>query len=48
MLSYRPLGRTRCACTMHNEGNSLPELGTLVVGEAHKPENRVFYPRNPE
>ena len=28
--------------------NSAREVRLLVVGEAHKPENRVFYPRNPE
>ena len=28
--------------------NSAHEVHLLVVGEAHKPENRVFYPRNPE
>ena len=28
--------------------NSAREARLLVVGEAHKPENRVFYPRNPE
>ena len=28
--------------------NSAREVHLLVVGEAHKPENRVFYPRNPE
>ena len=28
--------------------NSAGEVRLLVVGEAHKPENRVFYPRNPE
>lgn len=28
--------------------NSAREVRLLVVGEAHKAENRVFYPRNPE
>jgi len=28
--------------------NSAREVHLLVVGEARKPENRVFYPRNPE
>jgi uncharacterized cupin superfamily protein len=28
--------------------NSVREVRLLVVGEARKPENRVFYPRNPE
>ena len=28
--------------------NSTREVRLLVVGEAHKLENRVFYPRNPE
>jgi len=28
--------------------NTSGEVRLLVVGEAHKPENRVFYPRNPE
>jgi len=28
--------------------NSAREVRLLVVGEAHNPENRVFYPRNPE
>ena len=28
--------------------NSAREVRLLVVGEAHKPENRVYYPRNPE
>jgi uncharacterized cupin superfamily protein len=28
--------------------NTAREVRLLVVGEAHKPQNRVYYPRNPE
>jgi len=40
-----PAGTGLCHSFLNN---SAREVRLLVVGEARKPENRVFYPRNPE
>ncbi len=40
-----PAGTGICHSFLNNTAR---EVRLLVVGEAHKPENRVFYPRNPE
>src|SRR5689334_10878860 len=40
-----PAGTGLCHSFLNN---STREVRLLVVGEARKPENRVFYPRNPE
>ena len=40
-----PAGTGLCHSFLNNTAG---EVRLLVVGEARKPENRVFYPRNPE
>lgn len=40
-----PAGTGQCHTFINNTGD---EVRLLVVGEASKDENRVFYPRNPE
>jgi uncharacterized cupin superfamily protein len=40
-----PAGTGLCHSFLNNTAR---EVRLLVVGEARKPENRVFYPRNPE
>ncbi len=34
--------------TTHHQQYRRREVRLLIVGETHKPENRIYYPRNPE